>query len=548
VNEGLWLLLRLRIWSWMRRLGGGMQSVKGALLGIFCFLLFCLWALPSMVLMPPATEEHLEKVRRFGPFALLFFFLLNILTSAGEKAVSFSPAEVNLLFSGPFSRRQLLAYKIVFSFGITFLSALFMVIFLHPHAGSYGAAILGLTLGLMFLQLSTMIVILIGTMIGARAYNRRRQAGLVLIGALVVLALFHVGEGLAHLSPMEILSRMEETPAFRVVLAPFHWYTQVFTARTWGIEMLKPLILGVTGNLVLLALVFGLDAPYLEAAAGASDRINSRLQRIRSGGAAAAWQAPSLKARFSIPDLPWWGGAGPVAWRQLTAITRSRGPLVVFVVFSFTLGITGFIGLKESQETTNLAPIVGSIVAWLSIFMTAMVPFDFRGDLDRMEVLKTLPIRPSRLVVGQLAAPVLLISAFQVCALLFTAGMVGHIDWFFGATMAFILPFNFLLFEIENLLFLWYPVRMAAAAVGDFQAMGRNMLLMFAKMVVLGAVGVILGVVGGISYLVVHLAGGPAWLVTGIAVWFVFVGCAAALVPLIALAFSRFDVTRDTPP
>jgi hypothetical protein len=297
-----------------------------------------------------------------------------------------------------------------------------------------------------------------------------------------------------------------------------------------------------------LGLVFGLDAPYLEAAAGASDRINARLQRIRSGGAAAAWQAPSLKARFAVPDLPWWGGVGPVAWRQFTAITRSRGPLVVFVIFGFTLGMTGFIGLKETLETANLAPIVGGIVAWLSIFMTAMVPFDFRGDLDRMEVLKTLPIRASRLVVGQVAAPVLLVSAFEVGALLFTAALVRRFDLFFAATIAFILPFNFILFEIENLLFLWYPVRIAAAAVGDFQSIGRNMLLMFAKMMILGAVGVVLGVVGGVSYLVVHLAGGPAWLVTGIVVWVAFICCAGALVPLIALAFRRFDVARDTPP
>jgi len=46
---------------------------------------------------------------------------------------------------------------------------------------------------------------------------------------------------------------------------------------------------------------------------------------------------------------------------------------------------------------------------------------------------------------------------------------------------------NFLVFGVENLLFLWFPTRLVPSTPGDFQLMGRHILLMMAKMLVLMA-------------------------------------------------------------
>ena len=51
-----------------------------------------------------------------------------------------------------------------------------------------------------------------------------------------------------------------------------------------------------------------------------------------------------------------------------------------------------------------------------------------------------------------------------------------------GASAAFVLPVTFLLIGLENLLFLLFPSRMMANQAGDFQAVGRNVLLVFAKL------------------------------------------------------------------
>jgi hypothetical protein len=107
-----------------------------------------------------------------------------------------------------------------------------------------------------------------------------------------------------------------------------------------------------------------------------------------------------------------------------------------------------------------------------------------------------------------------------------------------------VIPFNFLLIGSENLVFLVAPSRSMTPTPGDFQAIGRLMLLYLAKFVVLGLVG---GVSALVAVPVYFLTGRsmPAALTTA---WLVITGFAAGLVPLIALAFRRFDVAREIPP
>ena len=42
---------------------------------------------------------------------------------------------------------------------------------------------------------------------------------------------------------------------------------------------------------------------------------------------------------------------------------------------------------------------------------------------------------------------------------------------------------NLFVFAFENLVFLWFPCRLANLGAGDFQAFGRQMLVMFLKFI-----------------------------------------------------------------
>src|SRR5439155_27372350 len=121
--------------------------------------------------------------------------------------------------------------------------------------------------------------------------------------------------------------------------------------------------------------------------------------------------------------------------------------------------------------------------------LNAFVAFDFRSDLDRMDVLKTLPLSAGALAVGQLIAPTVVLSTVQwlgVAALALTGPRAEVVSL---AVAVLVVPVNFLLFGLENLLFLLFPTRLVNVTPGDFQALGRRLLLVMLKLVAFGVVG-----------------------------------------------------------
>jgi hypothetical protein len=319
------------------------------------------------------------------------------------------------------------------------------------------------------------------------------------------------------------------------------WFFDAFLATRLWPDLAAGAALSLLVNLALLGIVLSLDAHYLESAAAVSARVYARVQRLRRGGLAADAPGGGGKARFSLPALPWWGGVGPVLWRQLTTAVRGLGRLLVVLgVLSFFLVLPLVMSLRD--EEGDAAVKVAIPLLTLTVFLTTLVPFDFRGDVDRIAVLKTLPLPSWRLTVGQLLTPVLLMTAVQWVVLGAALPFAGPNGKWLLALAVFAPPFDFVLFALENLLFLLFPTRLLASSPGDFQALGRNVLFVLGKLVGLLVVVLLAVVVGTLVRLLTDdvTAG-------FVAAWPVLVLCGAALVPLVAWAFRAFDVTRDTP-
>ncbi|HEX8199784.1 MAG TPA: putative ABC exporter domain-containing protein, partial [Isosphaeraceae bacterium] len=225
MDPALWLLLRLRLRGWLRRLGRSLATVKGALLTALGLLLFTPQLL-GFVLMAGlrSSPAHLEAVRRFGTLGLFASCVLTLLLSSGERALYFSPAEVSFLFPGPFRRRQVLAYKLAGQMlGVPILAA-FLAAAFAPHAAWYGAAYVGLVLTLAFLQLVTVAVALVASTVGALAFSRGRRLALGVVAALALAALGPAGRGALLLEPLELLARAERSGVVRLGLSPLRWF------------------------------------------------------------------------------------------------------------------------------------------------------------------------------------------------------------------------------------------------------------------------------------------------------------------------------------
>src|SRR5271155_2258320 len=331
----LFTLLRLHFYGKVRHSLRGARTVRGMVFLVLGTVVLCSWLGPSLYRALRMPHADPQMVRTIAPFAILGFCLSNLFASFGEGAIAFTGAEVDFLFPGPFTRRSLLGYKIVkTALGTAFTTLIFSVLLLR-YSASWIACFIGVWLTVQFMQLFAMAVIMVGQTIGERAYSGTRRAILIASAALAIIAVAPTLAANLHSKPIQLMTQVHATIAGRLLLSPFDVFARTITARPP--DLLKWATLALLVNLLMLAVVIGLDANYLETAATISQRRYERRQRARSGGIArlSAGSGP----RFRVKQLPWLGGAGPIAWRQLIgAASSSRALFTLLLIIGILAG------------------------------------------------------------------------------------------------------------------------------------------------------------------------------------------------------------------
>ena len=111
----------------------------------------------------------------YFPWVIMVFCLLFAFTSGGQMAFSFTPAEVDFLFTAPFDRRELLIYKLSKTIlGLVFTALLLTISFL-PVLTSWLSAFVGLMLTLALVQEVTLMTGMVAQIVAEHAYNRMRN-------------------------------------------------------------------------------------------------------------------------------------------------------------------------------------------------------------------------------------------------------------------------------------------------------------------------------------------------------------------------------------
>jgi Putative ABC exporter len=475
-------------------------------------------------------------VSTIAPFAILSFCLSNLFTSFGDAAVPFTGAEVDFLFYGPFTRRSLLGYKILkAALGTAFTTLIFSILLLR-YSTSWISCCVGIWLTVQFMQLFAMAVILCGQTIGERAYSNTRRGILVSVALLALLA---IGPTLLahHRSPLDFMIQVHATFAGQILLVPFDTFAHTITASAHDLPQWA--IPAFFINMLMLAIVIGLDANYLETAATVSQQRYERRQRARAGGAAR--MTDSSASRFQVMQLPRWGGAGPIAWRQLIGAVRSSRALLILLIL---IGIGGgtFIMKHRGGSFASLEELLGAVI-WMNMVLISMLKFDFRDELDRLDMLRSLPISPIAVAAAELFTPVAVLTAMQA-TLLIAVTLCFKDGWKIALpAAAFAVPFNVLYVGIENLLFLMFPLRSAGLIAGDMQLFGRQMVIFPCKFLLLLVALTITAAIGTIGYIL----GNKSWAAFGVVAWVALSLVALSTIPLLARAYARFDPSKDTP-
>jgi hypothetical protein len=516
-----------------------MGTAPGLAFLVLGILVFMFWITPLLLVGTGLPKLEASSIATMAGPGLLSACILTIILG-DDKVLRFAPAEVDFLFPGPFTRRELMSYKLFENVVGASFAALFFFVWIVPHVPLALAAYWGAFQGLLFIQLFQVVATLSGQTIMARVQTINRLWIIVGLAILVALIVWQSTLWLTTPSTGGLWQSFRESPGGTILLAPFDVFGQTMAAANY----LDLLVWGGTAlgiNVVLLSLILRLDQFYVEAALASSQRFLAIMQRFRRGGVLSVWGSP---LRYRVPSFGRVAGLGPVAWHQLTAAARSVPTLLSLgAVILFVIIAPQFLFERAGQVSGGTIGITAAVIQ-MTIIFTLMLQFDFRSDLDQLEWLKTMPVSPMAVAAGQLVVPVLLGTLVQGGLILGLA--VSSEDPLFRALLfsmvPFVLPLNLLLFALENYLFLVYPTRSMGFRPGDFQGLIRQVVLFVVKLALMFVAGLLASLSGVMLYLGTHsvLAG----VVTG---WTVLLLMALALVPLVGRAYDRFDPSTDRP-
>ena len=477
---------------------------------------------------PNSLREH---VSTFMPLGLLGLTLFTVFVSRG-RAFHFSPNEINFLFAGPFTRHDLIVYKFCAYLAGAILSAAIVVPFVPAKTTTALATFTGSLLTILFIQLSSAAIGMFAQAFEGGWITRARRPALVLALAMAAAAMFYA-RWTSDNNILEVLSMLRQSWLGTIVLAPFIVFAKLVLARKIFPDLAAWATAAIIINAALLLAIIALDGRTADRSLSENHRLSNRWNRIRQGG--SFWASEETTGR-SLRHAPVLGGVGPIAWRQaINAVRNSGRVIVVFLALAmFTGPLATAAGLQSADSRT---------IAMLYFFIAFIVPrtlvCDFRGDLGRMETCKALPIAPWRICVGQLVVPVVLSSVIGLVmilsTMLFLDGAAAHVAI---ALTVFALPFNLLLYGVENLVFLLFPAKLVPVGRVDFEFLGRTMVEFVAKTIIIFAA---LAVAVGVGLIVLH-ASGKSWISFGLASWLSLAIIASLTVPMLGYAFRRFAV------
>ncbi len=467
IHPALWQLFRFEALGKVRKLRASFSSPRRQVLSLIAVLLTVVWlgnAVASVLLRDaydPATFG-----RWMSRSLLLYFFwhLIRVAYSRPEAALEWSAAEETLLCGGPFSRRELLTYRLMGIFSATLPKTLLVAFVLYPDLPMVWSGFFGLLLGLVFLEYVRLILETLACAMSERQYLLFRAG---VFGALAALAGYGLGEAVSRveLRPgnhwpflrewAAALGAVNNSSFGQLIEAPFRLIAHVITAG----ELSAGFLADLGGAMFVVA-----------ATAHAAVRLDGVFYRRSQDKELAHTdreRIPQTKtASPSWPRIFRWGGAGTVAWRQLNFAKRHWTTLSLGLGFPALLSCLPLLAAGDGM-TTFLTVLV-SVVFYSYVLLPAALKLDFRRDFDHLGLLKSLPLGPLSVVLGQLAAPIGLTWAFQI-TLLTIAAAVCSVPWeSAAAAIVFLLPMNFFVSALDNLIFLCYPHRLHQEGVEVF--------------------------------------------------------------------------------
>jgi len=541
MDAALLRLLAMRMRGGLRLRLMQLVSLRGALL--FVALGGIIWLLIASGQLDPTaqlfggasldSQAIRAEIATFMPLGMLGMTLLTVLLSTGPS-FHFSPTEVNLLFVGPFSRRDLIIYKFIAYAAGAALSATLIAPFAQSQTGSAFSAFTATFLTLLFVQLNSAAVGMAWQAFEGNRLARLKWPVTALVCAIALAAMIHAW-AVPDRSISGLISDVRHSWIGTIILMPYIVFAELFLARAHFPDLALWAAIAILINVLLLRAVIKLDRRTSEFSLREDTRLSDRWERMKQGGSFWATERSEIPSIRSAPTL---GGLGPIAWRQ--AIKAARNSSKLIVIFIVGAACAGPLSSMAGVSITGKHGLL-MLYFFFGFSLPRTLICDFRGDLSRMETYKTLPIAPWRICLGQLVVQVLLsyvIALTMIVSLLLFEDSLGAPVAL--ALAAFALPLTLLIYAVENTIFLLFPAKLVPMGRADFEFLGRSLIEFILKtVVILIAVALAIGV--GVFTL---LTLGSTLVLSGLASWVSLTLIAGLAMIVMQFAFRRFVVAE----
>jgi hypothetical protein len=443
--------------------------------------------------------------------------------------LAFTPAEVTFLFAGPVSRRGLIQFKLLHSQLLILFNALLWTLILSRERFGVSPWLRAISIWVLLTTLSfhRLGASFVRTSLSehGRLAVRHRIVSLVALTTVLVALVWSILDALPEVAaagaggPRSFLSAAAEasqrplptalTYPFRVMVRPL----AAHSVSQWLAALWPALVLMV----LHYVWVVRADTAFEEAAVEASLRRAKALSERRAGSIGRSRLPRTTAPLFRLAPVGW--PAGAILWKNLVAVTRTRRVRNA----GLTLALAGaVVGALSFQPGGTLSEIAG----WLTLSWAALtiltgsqyVRNDLRGDLLKLDLLRSYPLRGWSVVIAEAGASTLMLTAVQFSllglaylAFLGNETMVPDLEertLLLVAAIVFLPGINLLGMLIQNGAALLYPawVRLGSGRPGGVEALGQNLLMTIAFVALLAMALVVPAAISGGSFLLLRPA------------------------------------------
>ena len=347
-----------------------------------------------------------------------------------QRGIIFDPPDAEFLFTGPFTTRQILFYRLLPNYLYALVqSAFVMLLFGSRLAHPFLFAVDFSLFQIGCFHVASGAAIFSGSIPLAR-HQRWRW---VLLATVLVLALIYLRAAF----DLRVLPRFLTSETARLFFYPAVTFSEIGSlqslhevsraliespAARHAAVQLGYLFLATLAALGGLHLLLACNHNIYEAAMACTTE-NARKREARRQGRRIA--ASPTTTSLAFPRFPVFRGAGALLWKNLVAARRSKRssssrsgftavvviPLTAILRLEQSLVGGGVTGLEMEARQVQFG--VAVFFASLAFLLQRSTPFDFRHDGLHLMNFRTLPFSANATTMAELAVPIGLCLAFQ---------------------------------------------------------------------------------------------------------------------------------------